>query len=105
MSPCQKAFCALPRASGRYLIEPHPWGSTLRAFSLPLEVQFLLSCKNCRCARNDRPRERRYRPEARGSAQMDFCKRVGKPSCHSERSEESVLRIETRFFVACGSSE
>src|SRR3972149_9524589 len=37
----------------RLLISPHPWGSTLRAFSLTLEVQFLLSCKNCRYARND----------------------------------------------------
>jgi len=25
--------------------------------------------------------------------------------CHSERSEESALKIETRFFVASGSSE
>ncbi len=50
-------FCALPRkfvlfkipcnaaaaALCNMLISPHPWGSTLRAFSLTLEVQFLLS--------------------------------------------------------------
>jgi hypothetical protein len=36
------------------LISPHPWGSTLRAFSLTLEVQFLLSCKNCQSLRSFR---------------------------------------------------
>ena len=45
--------------------------------------------------------ERRYRPEAHGSAQKAFEKKLLTiQACHSERSEESDLRIEAGLLIS-----